>query len=75
MMKLILYFSILMLLLPIALAEKQPGRKLYLGVEKRAFEQVFSQGIGRIVREQIQMEIMVFDKDREEVIQWTTEPT
>ena len=56
------------------LAEKQPESKLYLSVEKEAFERIFSQGIGRAVREQIQMEIMVFDADREEVIEWTTEP-
>ena len=58
----------------IILAKDKPDVKLYLGVEKSAFEQIFSQGIGNAIREHIQMKIMVFDADKEEIIEWTTEP-
>jgi hypothetical protein len=52
------------------LERDDPGRTLYLAVPNHAFEGVFSSELGRVVREDYRLSLVVFDPEKEEFTQW-----
>lgn len=52
------------------LARYEPERKLYLAVPSTAFESILADDIGRAVREDTGMSIIVFDARKEIVQKW-----
>jgi hypothetical protein len=47
-----------------------PERKLFLAIRKDVYEGIFEQPEGEIVRADVNISILVFDADQEEVEQW-----
>jgi Holliday junction resolvase-like predicted endonuclease len=43
---------------------------LFLAIPETAYDELFSKPIGKIVIEEAQMSLMVFDEQREEIAQW-----
>src|SRR5262245_44441264 len=52
------------------LARYEPARKLYLAVPGSAFEAILADDIGRAVREDTSMPLIVFDPSKEVVQKW-----
>jgi hypothetical protein len=52
------------------LARYEPNRRLYLAVPSTAFESILADDIGRAVREDTGMPIIVFDARKEIVQKW-----
>ncbi len=46
------------------------SRKLYLAVPREAFANIFQDDLGELLLEDGFMHVIVFDKDKEEIIQW-----
>ena len=55
----------------IALAKLDPGRTLFLAVSQTAFDDFFVSRFAQTVMLETQMNLIVCDIDREEIIQWT----
>ena len=51
---------------------RHPERTLYLAVPRDAFHGVFSTELGRVVREDYPLKVIVFDPDQEVIQQWLT---
>jgi hypothetical protein len=51
---------------------RYPGHTLYLAIPKDAFDGVFSSELGRVVREDYALKLVVFDPDQEVIQQWLT---
>jgi hypothetical protein len=47
-----------------------PERRLYLAVDMRTFGGLFSEPIGQIVLEGMQVNVMIFDSEREVIVRW-----
>ena len=45
-------------------------RLIYLAVRKSIYEEIFSEPIGVMTIQKNQLRLLVFDDDREEIIQW-----
>jgi len=54
----------------IILARYEPERRLYLAVPSTAFEAILADDVGRAVREDTGMPIIVFDARKEIVKKW-----
>jgi hypothetical protein len=54
------------------LREVEPERTLYLAVSTDAYEQVFAQPTGELVREDLGIHLVVIDVGSEEVVSWIT---
>ena len=50
--------------------ETQPERILYLAIRETTFEDIFIEPIGQILLEKKRLKLIVFDADKEEIIQW-----
>jgi len=59
----------------VLLEETEPARKLYLAVHEIAFDAVFKDkdSIGHLLVEKKRIQLIVFDPQREEILQWITE--
>jgi hypothetical protein len=58
----ILYFDVL--------EETEPERKLYLAISSGVFEKIFASSIGRLPLKKGRLLLLVFDENKEEIIQW-----
>ena len=52
------------------LEEIETERSIYLAVRKSTYEEIFSEPIGVMIIKKNQLLLLVFDDDREEIIQW-----
>ncbi len=52
------------------LEEKEPDRVLYLAVHEEALENVFEEAIGQLLIEKNQINLLVFDKKKQVILQW-----
>ncbi|BAY13994.1 element excision factor XisH family protein [Calothrix sp. NIES-2098] len=52
------------------LLELEPERILYLAVAKRVYEGIFSERLGQLIVNRIQIKLIVFDEKNERVWQW-----
>lgn len=46
--------------------------KLYLAIRETTYEDIFIEPIGQILLNKKRLKLIVFDADREEIIQWIT---
>ena len=54
------------------LAANEPERTLYLAVPGRVFEGIFSERLGRLLLEKQRLLLLVFDPEKERIVQWTS---
>jgi XisH protein len=52
--------------------ETEPERILYLAIRETTYEDIFIEPIGQILLNKKRLKLIVFDADREEIIQWIT---
>jgi hypothetical protein len=52
------------------IGETEPERILYLAIRESTFEDIFIEPIGQILLNKKRLKLIVFDADREEIIQW-----
>lgn len=52
------------------LAEIEPDRLLYLAVPDRVYETILAERFGQLIIDRLRLQILVFDKQQEKVIQW-----
>ena len=52
------------------LEETQPECLLYLAIRKTSYGAIFSEPIGELIIKKYQLNLMVFDAKKEEVVQW-----
>jgi hypothetical protein len=52
------------------LTEIDPGRVLYLAVPQRVYESLFAERFGQLIRERLQLRLMVFDEHEERIVAW-----
>jgi len=52
------------------LQKREPNRYLYLAVSHNTFETLFQEEVGKLLLEEPDFRIIVFDPNREEIIQW-----
>jgi hypothetical protein len=52
------------------LEEQEPERILYLAVSFEVFREIFSEEIGQLLLRKINWQIIVFNQEKEEVVQW-----
>lgn len=50
--------------------ETDPKRILYLAIRETTYEDIFIEPIGQILLSKKRLKLIVFDADREEIIQW-----
>ena len=55
------------------LREKEPDRKLYLAVEEETYDGIFSEPIADLIIKGEEIQIIVFNESKEEIIQWISE--
>ncbi|MEY2830752.1 MAG: hypothetical protein RLZZ574_10 [Cyanobacteriota bacterium] len=53
--------------------ETEPERILYLAIRETTYEDIFIEPIGQILLNKKRLKLIVFDADREEIIQWIPE--
>jgi hypothetical protein len=51
-----------------------PGREIYLAVPTLAYDEIFTQEIGRLVMDELRMKLLVVELETEEVAQWIPPP-
>ncbi len=54
----------------VILNEKGPKIDLYLAVPTQASQQLLSEEIGQLVLQELHIKVLIFDPEREEVVQW-----
>lgn len=54
----------------LALREVEPLRDLFLAVSSDVFDELFSDGIGRLVLQRLPLRMLVVDLDTREVVEW-----
>jgi XisH protein len=52
------------------LTEIDPGRVLYLAVPQRVHESLFAERFGQLIRQRLQLRLMVFDEHEERIVAW-----
>jgi XisH protein len=52
------------------LTEIDPGRVLYLAVPQRVYESLFAERFGQLIRQRLQLRLMVFDEHEERIVAW-----
>jgi hypothetical protein len=52
------------------LTELDPGRVLYLAVPQRVYESLFAERFGQLIRQRLQLRLMVFDEHEERIVAW-----
>lgn len=52
------------------LAETEPERELYLAVPQRVYESVFTEKLGQLLLNRLQLQLIVFDDKQARIIQW-----
>jgi hypothetical protein len=52
------------------LTEIDPGCVLYLAVPQRVYESLFAERFGQLIRQRLQLRLMVFDEHEERIVAW-----
>ena len=52
------------------LTEIDPGRVLYLAVPQRVYESLLAERFGQLIRQRLQLRLMVFDEHEESIVAW-----
>jgi hypothetical protein len=52
------------------LTEIDPGRVLYLAVPQRVYESLFAERFGQLIRQRLQLRLVVFDEHEERIVAW-----
>ena len=52
------------------LTEIDPGRVLYLAVPLRVYESLLAERFGQLIRQRLQLRLMVFDEHEERIVAW-----
>lgn len=52
------------------LARKEPDRQVFLAIKRSAFVSIFEDEIGKILLEDGDLNLLVFDEQTEEIVQW-----
>jgi len=53
-----------------ALQKREPDRHLYLAIRRDTFETLFQEEAGQLLLEEPGFRMIVFDQNREEIVQW-----
>lgn len=56
------------------LEEHEPERQLYLAVAERVYDEVFADRLGQLVVRKQRLLLLVFDEEKERIIQWIPMP-
>ena len=54
----------------ILLKENEPDRLLFLAVDKKAYEGIFSEPVGQLVVERLAMRLVIFDVKQQSLLRW-----
>jgi XisH protein len=52
------------------LTEIDPDRMLYLAVPQRVYESLLAERFGQLIRQRLQLRLMVFDEHEERIVAW-----
>ena len=52
------------------LTEIDPGRVLYLAIPQRVYESLFAERFGQLIRQRLQLQLVVFDEHEERIVAW-----
>ncbi len=52
------------------LEETEPLRQLYLGIRQATYREIFSEAIGNLVVQKNSLKLLVFDAEKEVIVQW-----
>ena len=52
------------------LTEIEPNRMLYLAVPQRVYESLFAERFGQLIRQRLQLRLLVFDEYEERIVVW-----
>lgn len=52
---------------------KEPNRKLYLAIPSMVYIDIFEESLGKIITEDYQLNLLIFDINSEEIVQWIPE--
>lgn len=52
--------------------ETEPERLIYLAVRQATYREIFSEPIGVLTIQKSQLRLLIFDSDKEEIVQWIT---
>ena len=52
------------------LTEIDPGRVLYLAIPQRVYESLFAERFGQLIRQRLQLRLIVFDEHEERIVVW-----
>jgi hypothetical protein len=58
-----------------ALRKREPDRCLYLAISHGTFQTIFQEEAGQLILEEPDFRLIVFDPDREDIIQWQPQIT
>ena len=50
--------------------ETEPERLIYLAIRKSTYQEIFSEPIGTLTIQKSQLYLLVFDDEKEEIVQW-----
>ncbi|MGB5715322.1 MAG: element excision factor XisH family protein, partial [Waterburya sp.] len=52
------------------LEETEPERSIYLAIRKSTYQEIFSEPIGTLTIQKSKLYLLVFDDEKEEILQW-----
>lgn len=52
------------------LEETEPSRQIYLGIRQATYREIFSEPIGNLVVQKNSLRLLVFDSEKEIIVQW-----
>ena len=52
------------------LTEIDPSRVLYLAIPQRVYESLFAERFGQLIRQRLQLQLMVFNEHEERIVAW-----
>jgi XisH protein len=52
------------------LTEKEPDRILYMALPRHVFESILAEKFGQFIIARLQLRLLVFDEEKEQVVQW-----
>ena len=52
------------------LEETEKERKIYLAIRKSTYDEVFSEPIGVLAVQKNNLRLLIFDDEKEEIVQW-----
>ena len=57
------------------LSEVDPGRTLYLAISTVAFDDIFAEPLGELVRQRVPLRVIIVDCQNQEIVKWMPHPS